>query len=54
MRITVKTKLGLAFAAVIVLSGITAWLGISNLSSLNTTMEDLVVGPVQRIRLRRS
>jgi methyl-accepting chemotaxis protein len=51
MRITVKTKLGLAFAAVIVLSGITAWLGISNLSSLNTTMEDLVVGPVQRIQL---
>lgn len=51
MRITVKMKLGLAFAAVIALSGVTAWLGISNLSSLNMTMQDLVGGPVERIQL---
>ena len=51
MRITVKTKLGLAFATVIAMSGVTAWLGISNLASLNATMENLVAGPVERIQL---
>jgi hypothetical protein len=51
MRITIKTKLGLAFATVIALSGITAWLGVSNLSSLNETMEALLAGPVERIQM---
>jgi len=49
MRITVKTKLGLAFALVIILSAITAWLGISNLSSLNATLDRVVQGPAQRV-----
>ena len=49
MRITVKTKLGLAFALVIVLSAITAWLGISNLASLNATLDRVVQGPAQRV-----
>ena len=51
MRITVKTKLGLAFATVIALSGVTAWLGISNLASLNETMGAVLAGPVERIQL---
>jgi methyl-accepting chemotaxis protein len=53
MRITVKAKLGAAFATVIVLSGITAWLGISSLGSLNTTTDALLAGPVERIQLAR-
>jgi methyl-accepting chemotaxis protein len=51
MRITIKTKLGLAFAMVIALSGATAGLGISNLSSLNMTMESVLAGPVEHIQM---
>ena len=51
MRITVKAKLGLAFAVVIGLSAITAWLGIANLSSLNETMQNVLSGPVERIQV---
>ena len=54
MRITVKTKLVLAFSIVIVLSGITAWLGVSNLSSLNETMQGVLGGPVERIELAQA
>jgi methyl-accepting chemotaxis protein len=49
MRITVKLKLGLAFGAVIVLSVITAWLGIANLASVNATLDRVVQGPTQRL-----
>ena len=51
MRISVKLKLGLTFGTVIVLSAVTAWLGISNLAALNTTMESVLAGPVERIQL---
>jgi methyl-accepting chemotaxis protein len=51
MRITVKAKLGLAFAMVIILSGITAWLGVSNLASLNAKLDSVVQGPAQRLAL---
>ena len=51
MRITVKLKLGLAFATVIVLSGITAWLGIANLQLLNATLDNVLQGPVQRLSM---
>jgi methyl-accepting chemotaxis protein len=51
MRITVRTKLGLAFGMVIVLSGITAWLGVSNLASLDATLDQVLQGPVQRLSL---
>src|ERR1035438_6400216 len=51
MRITIKTKLGLAFAVVIVLSAVTAWFGISNLASLNATLDRVVQGPAQRVIL---
>jgi methyl-accepting chemotaxis protein len=51
MRITVKAKLALAFSLVILLSAITAVLAISNLGSLNTTLDNLVQGPMQRVIL---
>ncbi|HEX3992258.1 MAG TPA: methyl-accepting chemotaxis protein, partial [Acetobacteraceae bacterium] len=51
MRFTVKMKLGLTFGTVIVLSAITAWLGIANLGSLDATMESVLGGPVERIQL---
>ena len=51
MRITVKAKLGLAFAAVIALSAVTAVIGVSSLRSLNAPIGDLLQGPVQRVKL---
>jgi len=51
MRITVKLKLALAFAVVIVLSGVTAWLGVSNLAALNDTMQTVVTVDVGRMRV---
>src|SRR5450631_2262557 len=49
MRMTVKLKLTLAFGAVILLSAMTAGLGISNLSSLNTRLDTVLHGPAQRM-----
>jgi methyl-accepting chemotaxis protein len=51
MRITIKSKLGLAFAAVIALSAITAGVGISSLGSVNAAVDELLQGPVQRVAL---
>ncbi len=51
MRATIKLKLGLSFAAVIVLSAITAGIGITSLGSLDTTIGEMVQGPVQRLQL---
>ena len=51
MRLTIKLKLGVAFAAVIVLSMITAWVGIANLASLSETLDRVVQGPTQRVIL---
>jgi methyl-accepting chemotaxis protein len=49
MRITVKTKLALAFSLIILLSATTAWVGINNLSSLNSTLDNMLRGPMQRV-----
>jgi methyl-accepting chemotaxis protein len=51
MRLTIKSKLGLAFAAVILLAAVTASLGISNLAQLDATMADVLSGPVERLQL---
>ena len=48
MRLTIKLKLGLAFVAVIALSAVMAVLEVNSLSALNTTMEEVLQGPVQR------
>src|ERR1700738_1260772 len=49
MRVTIKLKLALTFVVIIVLSGVTAWLGISNLGSINDRLKELVDGPVKRL-----
>jgi methyl-accepting chemotaxis protein len=51
MRVTVKLKLGLAFAAIILLSAMTAGLGISSLASLDTTLDGILSGPMLRLQL---
>ncbi len=45
MRITIKAKLGLAFGFVILLTAGMATLAVSNLSSLNTAITNMVNGP---------
>ncbi|MGI4763663.1 MAG: MCP four helix bundle domain-containing protein, partial [Janthinobacterium lividum] len=52
MRFTIKTKLGLAFGSIFVLTAAAGGLGISSLSSNNATMEDFARRPfiqVQRV-----
>ncbi len=49
MRFTIKLKLGVVFAVILALSSVTAWLGISNLASLNDQVAVLVDGPVTRL-----
>jgi methyl-accepting chemotaxis protein len=49
MRFTIKLKLGLAFGLVIAMSGAMAVLAISNLSSLNTDITNMVKGPVASV-----
>jgi methyl-accepting chemotaxis protein len=51
MRFTIKLKLALTFAVVILLSGATAWLGISNMAALDATLTRLVEGPVKRLEI---
>ncbi|MFV3126202.1 methyl-accepting chemotaxis protein [Niveispirillum sp. KHB5.9] len=51
MRMTIKLKLGLTFAVIILLSTITAGMGISGLASLNGSLQKLVDGPAQRLQL---
>ncbi|MGV3551036.1 HAMP domain-containing methyl-accepting chemotaxis protein [Rhizobium sp.] len=50
MRITIKTKLGLAFGFLILLSGAMAMLAISNLSNLNSAITDIIQGPAANLR----
>jgi methyl-accepting chemotaxis protein len=47
MRIAIKLKLALSFAFVIALVGAMATMAITNLSSLNTAITDLVAGPAE-------
>jgi methyl-accepting chemotaxis protein len=51
MRTTIKLKLGLAFAVIIALSTISAGLGIRSMASLNTEMDAMLQGPVQRVQM---
>ena len=45
MRVTIKTKLGLAFGLIIAMSAGAITLGVENLGSLNTSLNKLVEGP---------
>jgi methyl-accepting chemotaxis protein len=51
MRATIKLKLGLAFAVVIVLSAVSAGLGIRGLGTINESMDNVLQGPVQRVQM---
>ena len=53
MRLTIKLKLALAFAAVIALAAALAVLGISSLGALNSKMEGVLHGPVPRVEMAR-
>ncbi|MGO9486077.1 MAG: MCP four helix bundle domain-containing protein, partial [Rhodomicrobium sp.] len=48
MRVSIKLKLGAAFAAVIVLAGASGWIGVSKLASINDGMKGMLNGPVAR------
>jgi methyl-accepting chemotaxis protein len=50
MRATIKLKLAITFTVIIALVGAMAWLGINSLGSLNTSMDDMIKGPVQRVQ----
>jgi methyl-accepting chemotaxis protein len=45
---TIKLKLGLAFASIIVVSAASVILGITRLGTVNAAMDDMLHGPVQR------
>jgi methyl-accepting chemotaxis protein len=51
MRFTIKMKLALTFAVIILLSGGMAWFGISNMQSLDAAMSELLRGTVQRVQI---
>src|SRR5450756_1111251 len=51
MRFTIKLKLGLTFAVVILLAGATAWLGISHMAALDEQLTGLVEGPMKRLEI---
>jgi methyl-accepting chemotaxis protein len=48
MRASIKLKLAVTFAGLIALAAVMAWLGISSLASLDTSMEAMLDGPVDR------
>ena len=50
MRLPIKLKLAANFTILTALAGIVAWLGISRLGSLNTTLGELIQGSVTRIQ----
>lgn len=48
MRVTIKAKLASTFTVLILLTAGMTWLGTSGLGTLNSTMEGVLQGPVQR------
>jgi methyl-accepting chemotaxis protein len=51
MRVTIKLKLTLAFAVIIVLSAISAGLGVRSLAALDAGLDDVLQGPAQRVQM---
>jgi methyl-accepting chemotaxis protein len=50
MAMSIKFRLGAAFAAILLMTGIVAWIGTSNLASLNSSLQQTIEGPVTRLR----
>jgi methyl-accepting chemotaxis protein len=53
MRITVKLKLAMAFGVIVVLSAVTAMIGVGQLQNLNATFNSTMDGAVQRSLIAR-
>ncbi len=53
MRMTIKLKLGLAFATVIGLAAVCSCMGISSLATVKATMDDVLARPVARAALAK-
>ncbi len=51
MRFTIKLKLASAFAAIILLSGIAAWVGANGLATIDENLKALLAGPVHRLEM---
>jgi methyl-accepting chemotaxis protein len=51
MRFTLKAKLGVTFATIVVLSGVSMFVAIQNLNSLDNELNKIVEGNVQRIEV---
>ncbi len=49
MRFTIKQKLATTFGAIIVLSGIAAYVGTSSLATIENSMNEVLGGPVTRL-----
>ena len=54
VRLPIKLKLVLAFAAILLLSGVMAVFGIISLAAPESTLEQIVSDPVQRLQLVQS
>ena len=54
MRATIKMKLGVTFAILIVAMLGIVWVGVTRMSTLNTAITDVISGPVQRLSLSQS
>ncbi len=50
MRFTIKQKLATTFGAIIVLSGVAAYVGTSGLATIDESMKDVLAGPVARLQ----
>ena len=51
MRVTIKARLVIAFSAILILTAISTYFGVSNLHILNETQDSIVEGPVVETRL---
>ncbi|MBR0830220.1 MCP four helix bundle domain-containing protein [Bradyrhizobium manausense] len=51
MRLTLKAKLGVTFATIVVLSGVSMFVAIQNLNSLDIELNKIIEGNVQRIEI---
>ena len=48
MRLTIKTKLAATFVTVVALAGVSMFLALQNLGTINESMDSIVNGPVER------
>ena len=51
MRFTIKLKLAMTLSVIVLLTGVMAWLGISNLGSLHHAISDVIAGPAKLVQM---